>query len=159
MIADDVTRYAWDQVQRNASKAAMLADSARMLSIRKNESDVIHSDQCTATLAPVPTTTTAKSAPLDPNYQPYIRYLAGKKAIIVCGNPNTASLSLQLAVPLSTAGFDPTAMFLVEDLWGGGGAKTVSGAGLAALAVIVPPDYTARGGLSVLKITPAKMHV
>jgi hypothetical protein len=98
----------------------MLADTSRMLSIRRNESDVIHSDLCSASITAVPYTTTITLADavlssvlnavaeVPPGYEPYARFLPGKKAIIVCANPsNSTSMSLTLNVPLAEMGCVP----------------------------------------------------
>ena len=111
--------YGWDQVKTNASKAAMLADTTRMFNIRKNESDVVHSNQCTATVAAIAfkanapdnhTDVLSKPPPKPGNdpWQPYARYTKGLKAVVVVGNPNNAPLALTLSIPLAAMGFSPT---------------------------------------------------
>ena len=52
----------WDQTTADPAKASMLADTSRMLAIKKAESDVLHADQCTANVASVPATALATGA-------------------------------------------------------------------------------------------------
>ena len=97
----------------------MLADTTRMFNIRKNESDVVHSNQCTATVAAIAfkadapdnhTDVLSKPPPKPGNdpWQPYARYTKGLKAVVVVGNPNSAPLALTLSIPLAAMGFSPT---------------------------------------------------
>lgn len=168
--------YAWDQVNANVSKAAMLADTTRMFNIRKNESDVVHSNQCTTTIVPVAFkagkagmsngTRNANTAnrsivagedghrPTPNSWQPYARYIKGTKAVVVAGNPNLVPMALTLDVPLELMGFSATGQFMLEDLWKGTPPQQVDGSVLSAWAVTLGADQSAGGGLAVFKITP-----
>ncbi len=138
----------WDQLLQ-PEKQAVLKDVKRMISIRRNESDIFYArtsedDDFIRKVSIVCT----DSIPI-----PYLMFNE-RKAVIIAGNnqlkPTRAVLDISLeGTPL--AGY---AEYLVTDLWKGSRPQKISYKNLRKFPLRIGADKTPGGGLSVLKIEP-----
>jgi alpha amylase-like protein len=139
------TQLRWDGLDAPA-RAAMLADSRRMLEIRRAERDLLSADRCAA--ASLPVASTPRDAP-----KPFARYLPGEKAILVAGNDSPHDRSVALAVPLEQMSLAGAHRYRVTDLLTG--RETVYGEdSLRHLEISVPRDHAPGGGVRAIKIEP-----
>ena len=136
----------WDQLNES-DHAAMLDDAKKIISIKKNNSDVLSSDRFSSNICEIPCSPS-------PSYKPYARYLGREKAIVVVANSSTTSnATYTLNIPLETMMLDCAGRYKVTDLW----ADTVTYVTeeqLASYQVTVTRDKVPGGGLKVLKIEP-----
>jgi len=131
----------WDQLKEK-SKAEMLADTKKMIAIKKEHSDLLYaisvfenSDRNILSLKPEKGDV----------YNPYIIYTKGKKAILVAGNMKDHAQTVKVKMPISDMGF--TSKILAKDLWNGTGSAKIGKDGTFEFEI--GPDHTAGGGLAV----------
>jgi hypothetical protein len=136
----------WRQ-RRQPGKAAMLTDARRIIAIRRENREILHADRAATHIADVSATGNGPT--------PYIRYLPGRKGILVLGNDDrSAPLIQRLDVPLDEIGLGGRTRFRVTDLFRCK-ASTMPRAELESLEVRIPPDATPGGGFRVFRIEPA----
>lgn len=135
----------WDQLERGRH-AGMLADTRRMLAIRRQESDLIYAamtDQvpniekvgyrCSANI-PVP----------------YVLW-NDAKALVIVGNDTDRDVTVSITLPADRGGLAAAGKVKVTDLWNGW-EKTVDMSRTRELDIKVRRDRTPGGGLSVLRL-------
>jgi hypothetical protein len=143
----------WDQLE-DEKHASMLKDVQRMLTIRREHTDLIHAllpDEIDITLSAVP----AKSGADLP--VPYI-LSNGERALLVVGNPTDQDVGVELEITPELLAFPAgtKALNLVE-LWPTEkGARRVKTRKLAAYRCTVPADLTPGGGLHVVRFEPVR---
>jgi len=136
----------WDQLDQQKHRE-MLADVKKMIAIRKQESDVIHSflNDVNPNIAAVEYQS-SDSVPV-----PYILW-NDKKAILIAGN-NHADKDVELTVtlPLEKTGMSHASRILITDLWNGGDEiKKVSE--VTHLTFRIKRDKTQGGGVAVFRL-------
>ena len=135
----------WEQLKEK-KHLDMLVDVKKMIAIRKQEKDVIHSvlNLTEPNIVPVD----YKSSATVP--APYILW-NNKKAILVAGNNLSKDVKLTATLPLNKIGMGGAARLKITDLWNGG-EKIVNAKDLANFTFSIKKDKTAGGGLAVYKI-------
>jgi hypothetical protein len=148
------TQLQWSQASANTTKAATLADSARIFAIQRADADVLHHDRCDTSIVAVPLVGTTPATAL--GAAPYARYLPdGTKAVLVFANlQEDADASVVAAVPLAAMGMGGQAKHVVTDLWGANGTRVMTEAELGSFEVEVRRDRVAGGGLAVFRVVP-----
>jgi len=136
----------WDQLNQQKHQD-MLTDVKKMITIRNQEKDVIHSilDDVHPNMAAV----AYKSS--EPVPVPYILW-NDKKAILVAGNNHTdKEVELTVTIPFEKTGMLRTSRIRITDLWNEGSEiKKVSDA--SALTFRIKKDKTPGGGVAIFKI-------
>ncbi len=147
----------WDDLQNPTSKASLMAhDVATLLSIQQTHSDVLSKDTCGPSgIAEVPC-----SPPTPPgSLAPYVRFLFGTKAVVVVGNGGATPATLTLTLPLPAMGFAGKGPFTASFLYGGDGRQgnfTLTESDLKAFPAVIPGDFQAGGGVTVLLLLLAE---
>lgn len=136
----------WDQVRRHEN-AAMLDDFRKILSVRRENSDLLHYDRLTARVIPVPSD--LPGAPV-----PYLRYKPGGDAILVAGNDAGAPLDAYAAIPDEYLESVAATSWTVTDLWTGE-RTAVSREEMKRFPISVPPDRVKDGGVRAHRFSPA----
>lgn len=136
----------WDQL-KTKKHAEMLTDVKKMLSIRKQESDLIHAAQNNK----IPNIDSLEYSSKDKLPKPFIMWNE-RKAIFVAGN-NNANKDVHLAVkiPLDKIGFGNATKFKITDLWNGT-VKEVKVSDLQSFSFSIKKDKIAGGGVAIYKI-------
>jgi hypothetical protein len=135
----------WEQLTQKRHRE-MLADVKKMIAIRKQENDIIHSvlNDVNPTIASVE----YKSSDAVP--VPYIVW-NDKKAILVAGNNLEKDVKLTVTLPVEKIGMSGASRIRITDLWNGGDEiKNVNNT--TDLTFRIKKDKTSGGGLAVLKI-------
>lgn len=135
----------WDQLKQKRHRE-MLADVKKMLAIRKQEKDVIHSvDNVAMPKIERVSYKAAVSVPV-----PYILW-NDRKAILIAGNNTDKNVKITTTLPLEKTGMASASKIRITDLWNGG-SKVVSAKYLSNFSFTIKKDRTAGGGLAVYKI-------
>ncbi len=138
----------WDQLNEKRHQE-MLDDFKKILKIRRENKDIIHSDRSRTHILRVPHSPSSRPIP-------YARFLPGEKAIVVIANHEHVENSpFILNIPLNDMGMDGKRFYKVTDLWSG----TVSRAtelDLTHYQVIVPNALMANGGARAIRIEPTQ---
>ena len=124
----------------------MLADVKKMLAIRKQEKDVIHSvlNDAISNIMAVEYTSS------DPAPVPYILW-NDKKAILIAGNNLNKDIKLTVTLPIEKTGISGASRIRITDLWNGGEEiRNVSNT--ISLTLHIKKDKIPGGGLAVIKI-------
>ncbi|MFC1618871.1 alpha-amylase family glycosyl hydrolase [Candidatus Neomarinimicrobiota bacterium] len=143
----------WDQLE-DEKHAAMLKDVQRLLTIRREHTDLIHAllpDEIDIELSAVP----AKSGTDLP--VPYI-ISNGRRALLVVGNPTDQDVDVELEItPERLALPEGTKALKLIELWPTEKrARRVSTGKLATYRCTVPADLTPGGGLHVVRFEPVR---
>ena len=139
----------WDQLKQKKHQE-MLADVKKMIAIRKQEKDVVHS--VINDVHPNIEAVAYKSS--DPVPVPYILW-NDRKIILVAGNNLDKDVKLTVTLPVEKTGISGASQILVTDLWNGGKEiKKVNDPTL--LTFQIKKDKTPGGGLAVFKIEIVK---
>ena len=136
----------WDQLNQ-PKQQEMLADVKKMIAIRKQESDVIHSvlNDVNPNIAAVE----YKSS--EPVPVPYILW-NDKKAILVAGNNHTdKNVELTVTIPFEKAGMSRASRIRITDLWNGG-SEIKKASEASNFTFRIKKDKTPGGGIAVFKI-------
>jgi len=138
----------WDQLNQQKHRD-MLTDVKKMIAIRKQEKDVIHSvlNDVDPNIASVE----YKSFESLPVPVPYIMW-NNKKAILVAGNYHTdKDIELTVTIPFEKIGMSRASRVRITDLWNGGSeVKKMSEA--SSFTFRVKKDKIPGGGVVVFKI-------
>ena len=89
----------WGQLS-NVSKAAMRDDVRAVLAAQRAHADVLHHNACAALLAELPLFGASPPGGL----VPYVRWLDGRKAVLVLANAGTSASTVSVRVPLAEMG-------------------------------------------------------
>ena len=135
----------WDQLNKK-KHADMLSDVKKMLSIRKQESDLI----CAMPNDVIPKIDSLKFSSKTKLPIPYIMW-NDNKAIIVAGNNTNKDVNISVDIPLDKIGMGKASKIIVTDLWNGG-KKEVSSSELNSLNVKIKKDKVVGGGVAILKL-------
>ena len=124
----------------------MLADVKKMIAIRNQEKDVIHSvlNDARPPIVPVEYNSSA-NVPV-----PYVMW-NGPKAILVAGNNLNKDVKLTAKLPLEKIGMAGASQIKITDLWNGG-ERVISAKNASNFTFTIKKDKTAGGGLAVYKI-------
>lgn len=135
----------WEQLQHKKHQE-MLADVKKMIAIRKQEKEVIHSvtNESRPAIEKVPYQSDA-AVPA-----PYILW-NDQKAILIAGNASDRQVKLTVTLPLDKIGMAGVSQLRVTDLWRGG-VKLIEVKNLPAFSFTIQRDRVAGGGLAVYKI-------
>jgi len=135
----------WEQLKQKKHQE-MLADVKKMIAIRKQEKDVIHSVYNVArpNVAKVSYRSSA-NVPV-----PYVLW-NDRKAILVAGNNQDKDVKMTVTLPLGKTGLSGVSQVRVTDLWNGG-EKIIQVKNAAEFTFSIKSDKTAGGGLAVYKI-------
>lgn len=135
----------WDQLKQKKHQE-MLADVKKMIAIRKQEKDVIHSvyNETKPNIERV----SYKSASTIP--VPYILW-NDKKAILIAGNNTDKDVKLTVTLPLEKIGMAGVSRIRLTDLWNGG-EKEINLKNSSEFSFAIKRDKVAGGGLAVYKI-------
>ncbi len=140
----------WEQLDQPRHRG-MLEDCKRMLRIRRENRDLIHSDREDTHIIAVPFESSAGSPPV-----PYARFIPGEKAIIVAGNNSIRQeATFSLEVPLEEMGMQGRDRYRVVDLWSDT-EEDVRESRLSGYKITVPRDRTAGGGVRAIMIEAAR---
>lgn len=135
----------WDQLKEKKHQE-MLADVKKMIAIRKQEKDVIHSVYNEA--KPRIEKVAYQSSSVVP--APYILW-NNRKAILIAGNNLEKNVKLTVTLPLDKIGMSEASQIRITDLWNGG-EKTMDVKNAADFSFAIKKDKVAGGGLAVYKI-------
>lgn len=135
----------WDQLKQKKHQE-MLADVKKMIAIRKQEKDVIHSVYNVA--KPRIEKVSFKSTSAIP--APYMLW-NDQKAILVAGNNLDKDVKLTVALPLDKIGMSGISQIRITDLWNGG-EKTLNVTSSSDFSFTIKKDKVAGGGLGIYKI-------
>lgn len=135
----------WDQLKQKKHQE-MLADVKKMIAIRKQEKDVIHSVYNVA--KPRIEKVSYKSASVVP--VPYLLW-NDQKAILVAGNNLDKDVKLTVTLPLDKIGMAGVSQIRITDLWNGG-EKTLNVTSSSDFSFTIKKDKVAGGGLGIYKI-------
>ena len=135
----------WDQLEKK-KHAEMLVDVKKMMSIRKQESDLIHAAHNDFT----PDIDSLSFSSRTKLPTPYIMWNE-KKAIIVAGNNTNKDVNISVKVPLDKIGMGNVGKIIVTDLWNGG-KKELKPDELNSLNISMKKDKIAGGGVAILKL-------
>lgn len=135
----------WDQLMQKKHQE-MLADVKKMIAIRKQEKDVIHSVY--NDVKPNVEKVSYKSSATIPD--PYILW-NDQKAILIAGNNLDKDVKLTAVLPLDKTGMAGVSEVRITDLWNGG-EKIVNVKNSIDFTFAIKRDKTAGGGLAVYKI-------
>ena len=124
----------------------MLIDVKKMIAIRKQEKDVIHSVYNET--RPNVESVFYKSTSTIP--VPYILW-NDKKAILIAGNNSDKDVKLTVTLPLEKIGMKGASRIRLTDLWNGG-EKVVEMKDLPEFSFGIKRDKVAGGGLAVYKM-------
>ena len=151
----------WGALQNPTSPASLMArDVATLLGIQQAHGDVLSKDTCGPSgIAEVPCSPPPPSGGGGPtSLVPYVRFLPAVKAVVVVGNGGATPATLTLALPLDTMGFTGKGPFMGCFLYGGDGREgnfTLTESELKAFPAVVPGDFPAGGGVTVLLLLVA----
>ena len=137
----------WDQL-KGKKHAEMFADVKKMISIRKQEKDLL----CAADDNTVPNITGLKYKSRYTIPVPYIMW-NNNKAIIVAGNNTDKDVNMSVTIPTDITGMENIRNFVITDLWNGG-SKKVNAAELKEFNIKIRKDKTSGGGIAIYKIEP-----
>lgn len=135
----------WDLLKQKKHQE-MLADVKKMIAIRKQEKDVIHSVYNVA--KPRIEKVSYKSASVVP--VPYLLW-NDQKAILVAGNNLDKDVKLTVTLPLEKIGMSGVSQIRITDLWNGG-EKTLNVTSSSDFSFTIKKDKVAGGGLGIYKI-------
>lgn len=135
----------WDQLKQRKHQE-MLIDVKKMIAIRKQEKDVIHSVYNET--RPNVESVFYKSTSTIP--VPYILW-NDKKAILIAGNNSDKDVKLTVTLPLEKIGMKGASRIRLTDLWNGG-EKVVEMKDLPEFSFGIKRDKVAGGGLAVYKM-------
>lgn len=135
----------WDQLKQKKNQE-MLADVKKMLSIRKQEKDIIHSSLNSVK----PNIEALEYKSSDPIPVPYIIW-NDRKAILVAGNNLNRDVKLTVTLPLERIGMSDASRIRITDLWNGGEEiKNINNK--TELTLQIKKDKIPGGGVVVMKI-------
>ena len=135
----------WDQLKKK-KHADMLSDVKKMISIRKQESDILHAAQNDIPVRIDSLSFSSKTKlPV-----PFIMW-NDNKAIIVAGNNTDKDVNVSVKVPLDKIGMGNTGKIIITDLWNGG-KRELNANDLSSLNIRMKKDKTAGGGVAILKL-------
>lgn len=137
----------WEQLNGKRHQE-MLADVKKMIAIRKQEKDVIHSVHSDTT----PRIDKVQYKSSSPVPVPYILW-NDRKAILVAGNNTDRNVKLTVTLPLGKTGMATAgaSQVRITDLWNGG-EKILSLNKTSDFSFTIRKDRVAGGGLAVYKI-------
>jgi hypothetical protein len=136
----------WNQLDEPRHRD-MLADCKKMLKIRKENKDIIHSCREDTNIVSVPAKASRIGIP-----KPYARFLPGEKAIVIVGNDNERhDVDFNLSLPLEAMSMQGRGRYKITDLWNNT-VQEMNEFQLSSLKVTVPRDKKVGGGVRVLKI-------
>lgn len=135
----------WNQLKQKKHQE-MLTDVKKMIAIRKQEKDVIHSVYNEA--RPNIEKVSYKSASTVPT--PYILW-NNHKAILIAGNNLNKDVRLTVRLPLDKIGMGGVTQIRLTDLWNGG-EKVVNVKNSSEFSFTIKKDKVVGGGLAVYKI-------
>jgi len=136
----------WDQLNQQRHRE-MLADVKKMIAIRTQEKDVIHSvlNDDNPNIAAVEYKS-SDSVPV-----PYILW-NDKKAILVAGNYHTdKDVEITVTLPLAKTGISRASRIRITDLWNGGD-EIKKASDTANFSFQIKRDKVSGGGVAVFKI-------
>lgn len=137
----------WDQLSQKRH-LEVLADVKKMLAIRKQEKDVIHSEINNKVPNIVALKyTSSKDVPV-----PYIMW-NNEKAILVAGNNSDKDTRIKVTIPFGEIGMNNIRRVKISDLWNGG-SKTLEVKGDTDFTFNIKKDKVAGGGIAVYRIEP-----
>lgn len=138
----------WEQLEQPPHRE-MLDDFKKIMSIRRENKDILHGDRSATHILRVPHSPSTRPIP-------YVRFLPGQKAIVVVVNDeDTGPTGFTLTIPLTEMGLSGKSLYKITDLWN----NTVSMASETELhryQITVPANRGAKGGVAVFKIEPAE---
>jgi hypothetical protein len=138
-------RLDWSQLEQPA-KRDVLSDVMGYLAARREYRHLLNADIEAATMLRAPADGASSLVP-------YIRYIAGRDAILVVGNDLPREATFHIELPLEPLGFNDSDSMRVSDAldrtqW------TCPGAELRDLLVTVGADYQVGGGVRALYFAP-----
>ena len=102
----------WDDIEEQKD---VITDFQKISKIRKDHQDIFHNNWYETHLINVSYT----SEPFI-EAKPYVRFLPGKKAVVVIGNYNmTEDVTFNLHIPIEEIGFNDKTELTITDLWTG----------------------------------------
>ena len=135
----------WNQLKLKKHQD-MLTDVKKMIAIRKQEKDVIHSVY-----------NDAKPNIIEVHYKstsvlpvPYILWNENK-AILIAGNNYDKDVELTVTLPLSKIGFNSVDKIRISDLWNGG-SQVIDVKKSSDFTFTIKKDKVLNGGISIYKI-------
>ncbi len=135
----------WDNVEKQQD---VINDFIRIVNIRKNNSDIFHNNLYETHLINVPFSSEPYS-----EVKPYVRFLPGKKAIVVIGNNDTEhDVVFNLEVPIEKLGFGNEEKLMVTDLWNDN-EGIMSTKELLNYSIVVPKDKSPGGGVRAILVS------
>ena len=138
----------WEQLKQKRHRE-MLADVKKMIAIRKQEKDVIHSVLNDARPPIVPVEySSSENIPV-----PYILWNK-QKAILVAGNNLDKDVKLTAKLPLDKINMAEASQIKITDLWNGG-ERIISVKNTSNFTLTIKKDKTAGGGIAIYKIEVA----
>lgn len=141
------TQLPWGELELPPHQA-MLADTRRMLQIRREERELLNGDRDAAEMITVLSAT-------DGGPKPYARYVPDEKAIVVVGNDTQESVSISLDIPLARLNPGGAARYRVTDLRTEE-QVTLRPEEIAHLTVHVGADRSPGGGVRAIKVEPIR---
>jgi len=137
----------WDQLDKDR-QANFYNDFKKYLDIRRNNRDIIHADRHNTNILQL------KSVP-GVNPVPYVRYIPGKKAIVVAANYGIGvPVEINLQLPLDKMELSGSDAYLVEDLMRDR-TETLTEREIKNFTVSIPPYWNnLRGGVAIIRISP-----
>lgn len=135
----------WEQLKEKKHRE-MLNDVKKMIAIRKQEKDVIHSVYNDA--KPKITSLPYKATSTVP--VPYVLWNE-HKAILVAGNNQNKDVKLTVTLPVEQTGMSGASKLRITDLWQGG-EKIIDIKTVTEFSFTIRKDRVAGGGLAVYKI-------
>lgn len=136
----------WEQLAQKEHRE-MLSDVKKMIAIRKQESDVIHSVYNDA--RPKIQEVSYKSASTVP--VPYILW-NDRKAVLIAGNNLSKDVKLTVALPLGNIGMSNASRIRICDLWNGGERIVDVKGSTTEFSFSIKRDKVSGGGLAVYRI-------
>lgn len=136
----------WDQLNEKTHRD-MLNDFRKVMRIKRENKDILHADRSATQILRVRCTPPCKP-------MPYVRFLAGQKAIVVVANSSHDEAETNvftLDIPLADMGLGGKGRYRVTDLWTNA-ISTVMEAELHNFRIAVPSAYVVNGGARALKI-------
>jgi len=137
----------WDQLKKK-KHADMFADVKKMISIRKQEKDLLRAADNNS----VPNILSLEYKCGTTIPVPYIMWNKDK-AIFVAGNNTNKDVSLSVTIPLDAIGMNAAQNFTVTNLWTGEVTKA-NIADLKSFRMKIKKDRTPNGGVAIYKIEP-----
>ena len=138
----------WKQLKIKEKKE-MLEDTRRMLSLRREYSDLIYATKSATRARILPlefTVSTDKELPV-----PYLIY-NDERALLVAANPYDSDVELQVKIPTGGTGWLASGQLCLKDVWNRKGGIEHHPAG-HDFKLKIAGDRQSKGGLSVWEIT------